>query len=146
VPRTGAPPRDRGRDRVYVYPYYPSRYRGYYDPFYNPWAYSGFGLGYYYSPWGWGPGYAQGYYGYRGHEDFGSVRLKVSPRDAEVFVDNYFAGYVDDFDGIFQSLKLEVGGHQIEIRKPGFAPLQFDVHVQPDRTVTFRGELRPAVP
>jgi hypothetical protein len=148
VPRTSAPPRDRDRDRVYVYNYYPYRYRSYYDVYYNPWAYAGFGLGYYYSPWGWGPGVGPGYYGYRGYgyDDIGAVRLKVNPRDAEVFVDNYFAGYVDDFDGIFQSLKLEVGGHRIEIRKPGFAPLQFDVHVQPDRTVTFRGQMQPAIP
>lgn len=160
VPRTSASPRDRDRDRdrVYIYPYpypYPYRYgtRRYYDAYYNPydnpWAYSGFGLGYYYSPWGVGPGYygAPGYgYGGYGYDDIGAVRLKVTPRDAEVWVDNFFAGYVDDFDGIFQSLKLEVGGHHIEIRKPGFAPLQFDVQVQPDRTVTFRGELRPAVP
>jgi hypothetical protein len=146
VPRTSAAPRDRGGDRVYVYNY-PYRYRRYYDLYYNPWAY-GFGLGYYYAPWGWGPGYGPGYHGYGGYgyDDIGSVRLKVSPRDAEVFVDNYFAGYVDDFDGIFQSLKLQVGGHRIEIRKAGLAPLQFDVHVQPDRKVTFRGEMRPAVP
>jgi hypothetical protein len=147
VPRISAPPRER--DRVYVYPY-PYRYgsRSYYDIYYNPWAYSGFGLGYYYSPWGVGPGYYGGGYGYRGYgyDEIGTVRLKVTPRDAEVWVDNFFAGYVDDFDGIFQSLKLEIGGHRIEIRKPGFAPLQFDVHVQPDRTVTFRGELRPQVP
>jgi hypothetical protein len=71
------------------------------------------------------------------------VKLKVKPRDAEVYVDNYFAGYVDDFDGIFQSLKVETGGHRIEIRKPGFEPLQFDVHVQPEHSVTFRGEMRP---
>jgi hypothetical protein len=155
VPRTSAPPRDRDRDRdrdrVYVYPYpyrYGYGYGSYYDVYYNPWAYSGFGLGYYYSPWGAGPGYYGSGYGYRGYgyDEIGTVRLKVTPRDAEVWVDNYFAGYVDDFDGIFQSLKLEIGGHRIEIRKPGFAPLQFDVQVQPDRTVTFRGELRPAVP
>ena len=57
-----------------------------------------------------GYGYGRGYgyggmagpatapYGY----DIGSVKLKVKPRDAEVFVDNYFAGYVDDFDGILR--------------------------------------------
>ena len=33
--------------------------------------------------------------------------------------------------------------YRIEIRKPGFETLQFDVQVQPDRTITYRGELRP---
>ena len=74
----------------------------------DPWGYGAFGLGYfYYSPWGWDPGY-YGYYGYGAprysaygyDDDLGSVKLKVKPRDAEVYVDGYFAGHVDDFDGI----------------------------------------------
>jgi hypothetical protein len=137
------PPRDRDRV-VYYYPSYYSFGR-YYDPFY----YSGFHLGYLaYSPWGWTPafyGYPYGYGGYgyqRGYGyDMGAVRLKVKPRDAEVYVDGYFAGSVDDFDGVFQSLKLDTGGYRIEIRKAGFETLQFDVHVQPDRTITYRGEM-----
>lgn len=156
VPRTSAPRQDP--DRVYVYPsgwnynrYYSSYY---YDPYYYG---GGFGLGYlYYSPWGFTPafygdpylygyggGYPGGRYTARGY-DIGSVKLKVEPRDAEVYVDGYFAGHVDDFDGLWQSLKLDSGGYRIEIRKPGFETLHFDVRVQPDRNITFRGELKPA--
>lgn len=151
VVRSGPPPRDwtdnrgRGRDRIYYYPSYWS-YGRYYDPYY----WSGFHLGYLaYSPWGWTPafyGYPHGYGGgvYHGGGGylFGAVKIKVTPRDAEVYVDGYFAGNVDDFDGVFQSLKLETGGYKIEIRKPGYETLTFDVHVQPDRTITYRGELR----
>ena len=132
--------------------YYPN-YR-YYDHYYDPWGYATFGLGYfYYSPWGYGPGYwGPSYYGYgsygpypsRGY-DLGSIKLKVTPRDAEVFVDGYYAGTVDDFDGVFQALKLDSGGYKIEIRKPGFETLHFDVRVQPDRTITYRGEMK-AIP
>lgn len=148
VPRTSPPPpRDRQPSGRYYpsYPYY--RYDPYYSRYYyDPWGYGAFGLGYfYYSPWSWGPsyGYYPQYAGPHGY-DIGAVRLKVNPRDAEVWVDGYYAGVVDDFDGIFQSLKLDLGAYRIEIRKPGFAPLQFDVRVQPDRTITFRGELKPA--
>jgi hypothetical protein len=148
VARSSVPPRDRDRDRIYVYPDYWS-YGRYYDPYYS----TGFHLGYLaYSPWGWTPsfyGYPYGAYGYgggygyqRGY-DVGSLKIKVTPRDAEVYVDGYFAGQVDDFDGFWQSLKLDSGGYRVEIRKPGFETLQFDVHVQPDRTITYRGELRP---
>ena len=56
----------------------------------------------------------------------------MTPRDAEVFVDGYYAGTVDDFDGVFQALKLDSGGYKIEIRKPGFETLHFDVRVQPE--------------
>jgi hypothetical protein len=127
--------------RNYPYHHYP-HYRRYYDP----WGFGSFGLGYfYYSPWTWGPAYGypaypyySGGYGY----DVGRVRLKVQPRDAEVWVDGYYAGTVDDFDGIFQALKLDSGGYRIEVRKPGFETLVFDVRVQPDRTITFRGEMK----
>ena len=108
-------------------------------------GFGAFGLGYfYYSPWGWNPGY-YGYgapYGYGGY-DIGRVKLKVKPRDAEVYVDGYFAGHVDDFDGVLQALKLDSGAYTIEVRKPGFETLRFDVRVQPDRSITFRGEMKP---
>jgi hypothetical protein len=128
-----------------VYPDYWS-YGYYYPPYYH----GGFYLGYLaFSPWGWTPafygypyGYGGGYYQAAGY-DIGKLRLKVSPRDAEVLVDGYYAGTVDDFDGMFQSLRLDSGNYRIEIRKPGFGTLQFDVHVQPDRTITYRGVLRP---
>ena len=127
-----------------MYPDYWS-YGGYYAPYYNA-----FYLGYLaYSPWGWMPafyGYPYQYGGgayYAQGWDAGRVRLKVKPRDAEVYVDGYFAGQVDDFDGTFQSLRLDGGPHRIEMRKPGFEILTFDVHVQPDRTITYRGGLRP---
>ncbi len=77
--------------------------------------------------------------------DVGSVRLKVKPRDAEVWVDGYYAGSVDDFDGVLQALKLDAGGYHIEIRKAGYQTLTFDVRVQPQRTITFRGDMK-AVP
>ncbi len=131
VPRDSAP---RQAAPIYVYP----SYRGY-SRYYDPWGYGAFGLGYlayspwawspyYYSPYGYGYGSGAGYgggYGYGGGPgaygyDVGGVRLKVEPRDAEVYVDNYFAGHVDDFDGMFQSLKLDSGGYRIEVRKPGY--------------------------
>ncbi len=68
-------------------------------------------------------------YGYPAGAPFGGVRLEVLPRHAEVFVDGYYAGNVDDFDGSFQRLELEEGAHNIEIRAPGFQPATFDVNV-----------------
>jgi hypothetical protein len=145
VPRSEAPPPPRTTIiRNYPYRYYPN-----YGRYYDPWGYGSFGLGYfYYSPWAWAPYASYGYPGYYPQYgpafgyDVGRVRLKVQPRDAEVWVDGYYAGTVDDFDGMFQALRLDSGGYRIEIRKPGFETLTFDVRVQPDRTVTFRGMMR----
>ena len=34
-----------------------------------------------------------------------AVRLEVTPKEAEVYVDGYYAGIVDDFNGTFQRLR-----------------------------------------
>ena len=120
--------------------------RGY--PVY-PWGWGGLGVGYYgyYDPWGWGgyDPYPPIGYGY-GYGDEGSLRVKVKPRQAEVYVDGYFAGAVDDYDGTFQRLRLDAGPHRIEVRLDGYEPLEFDVRILPGRTVTYKGEMLKAAP
>ena len=119
------------------YYYYPRRY--------YPYGYGGFGLGYfYYDPYTWYP-YDYGAYRFQGYGygyPIGELRLQVRPRDGEVYVDGYYAGRVDDFDGMWQALELEAGGYSIEIVAPGFEPIEFDVRIQPGRKVTYRNELR----
>lgn len=111
-----------------------------------PWGFSGLGLGGYYDPYS---GYYDPYGGYQryprssytfGYE--GALRLKVKPRAASVWVDGYYVGLVDDFDGVFQRLHLETGPHRIDISAPGYEPLTFDVGLEPNQTLTYRGELR----
>ena len=160
VPREGrreAPPPesrrrsvpDRGRT-VIVRP--PAVYNNYYrNPYrYYPYGYGAFGLGYfYYDPYRWYPGaYAYSPYagsGYVGQPftsfDVGELRLQVSPRHAQVYVDGYYAGTVDEFDGAFQSLKLEAGPYLIEIVAPGFDTLEFRVRINPGQKTTYRGDL-----
>ncbi len=156
VART-SPPRHPGGpvngSSVYYYPlgYYPWGWGGY-----GFGAYYGYGFGAYYG-FGYGPSYAGGYYGgydpwgygygyprdYSiGYTDDGAVRLKVKPSDAAVFVDGYFAGQVDNFDGTFQRLHVEPGPHRIEVRAAGYQPLFFDIRILPGRTVTYTGELK----
>jgi hypothetical protein len=144
VPRPDVSIRPDGGRTVFVTR---PRFYGYY-----PWGYGGLGLGYngWYDPWWYGGSYGGGYYGRgypgRSYSSFydGGLRLKVKPSDAEVFVDGYYAGIVDEFDNIFQQLRLESGPHRIEIRKDGFEPLTVEVRILPDRTTTYRGELRAA--
>jgi len=117
----------------------------YYDPYW--WGYPGYhGYGYgAYGPGSYGPGYyGPGYGGYYVRDrHLGNVRLKVKPRDAEVRVDGYYVGVVDQYDGVFQRLTLESGPHRIEIAKEGFEPLVVDIRVLPYDTVTYKGELQP---
>ncbi len=105
----------------------------------------GLAYGGWYGPYpGWyGPVYGPAYGPYR--EESG-VRLKLRPRDASVFVDGYYAGIVDDFDGVFQYLALRPGGHHIEIKMPGYQTAAVDLHIQPGRRMTYRTDLQPDRP
>jgi hypothetical protein len=163
VPREASPPPARtprtnsgggfdGRNRgVFIAPRVYNNYY-YYPRRYYPYGYGAFGLGYfYYDPYTWyPPSYYPGYYGsYSGGYydpfffDVGELRLIVTPRSADVYVDGYFAGRVDDYDGVFQALKLEAGAHHIQIVAQGHSPLDFDVRIEPNRKITYRGTLRP---
>ena len=136
-------------------PHHPGGGGGYHPsyPWYAPWYPYSFGLFYWdpfwwgstYSPYGYDSGYAYGYDSGGGSSsaDYGtgSLKLKVKPNDAQVYVDGYFAGLVDDYDGMLQKLNLEVGPHHIEIRAPGYETLSFDIQIQLDETITYRGEL-----
>ena len=72
----------------------------------------------------------------------GKLRLRVDARDADVYVDGYYAGIVDDFDGHFQRLTLTAGPHHVEIRAAGYPPLIVDVMIEPGRTTDYRGALQ----
>jgi hypothetical protein len=117
--------------------------RHYYGSGGNLSVYFGLGSGYRY-----GAPYSGRVYGYAApsavygaRRYYGDVRLQVRPRDAAVYVDGYYAGIVDNFDGVFQRLTLEAGPHEIEIEAPGLEPQVFDVYVDPTRTIDLRADL-----
>ena len=117
--------------RAYVAPY------GYRPSGYRP----GWNVNLYFGrPYGGGYAYrdrSYGYYSFSPGLVYGALRIVDAPRDARVFVDGYYAGEVDDYDGIFQRLNLEAGAHQIEVEvEPGLEPLAFDVRIAPGETVT----------
>jgi hypothetical protein len=82
-----------------------------------------------------------GYYAVVPGLAFGAVRIVDAPRDAQVFVDGYYAGVVDDYDGVFQHLNLEVGSHHIEIEAEDYPLIAFDVRIQPGQTMTYHANV-----
>ncbi|HEV3142071.1 MAG TPA: PEGA domain-containing protein, partial [Vicinamibacterales bacterium] len=74
--------------------------------------------------------------------DDASLRLKIKPSSAEVFADGYFVGVVDDFNGMFQKLRIEAGPHRIEVRAPGYETLDIDVRLTSGKTTVYQGELK----
>ena len=147
-----------------VYPYYPGYvydpfYSFYYSPYYNrygywnPWGY-GYGLGYFsYDPYLFG---GLGYSGYGGggyessgggsyvqrYQGAGSLRLKIKPANAQVYIDGYYVGVVDSFDGVFQKLNVDAGPHRVELKAEGYETTEFEVVVTPGDTVTYKGDLK----
>jgi hypothetical protein len=108
----------------YRRPYYDSWYFGY------PWY-----AGYY--------AYPQRYYRY---DLSASLRLQVSPRETEVFVDGFYAGTVDEFDGVFQRLDIEPGEHEVELYLPGHRTVVQRVYLQPGKTSRIRLDMQPLGP
>jgi len=119
--------------------YYPY-YRGYYAPYYGygygwgwglsvGWGWDGwYGWGYPYGAYGYGQYYP--YYPYPFHpyyyyyEPGVDLRIEVTPRDAEVYLDGYLVGVVDNFDGTFQRLRVPYGEHSIAIYFQGYRTIE----------------------
>jgi hypothetical protein len=163
VPRTTPPPGSVYGAYGYYSPYYydpygfygyygfGGGYYGYYNPYYSPYGFGGYGLdpGFgvpYYGdptdPYSYGEGY--GTYSTRVYngEGQGALKLKVKPRNAKVYVDGYFVGQVDQFDGMRKKLTLNAGSHKVEIKADGYETAEFDVLITPDKTLTFEGDLK----
>jgi hypothetical protein len=122
----------------------------------------GYGYGYPYGSFYFGYpayyyGYAgdPGYYGYPGYNGYpqpaaaypppypevGSLRLIVDPAKTRVYVDGYYAGVVDDFDGMFQRLHVSSGRHDVTLKLDGYRTHRFRVYVPVDHTIKLRYEM-----
>jgi len=113
--------------------------RPFYDPFYDPFYFNTFYRPYY-RPFYWYPqvAYGQGFY-----NGDGALRLQVSPRETEVYIDNYYAGTVDDFDGIFQRLHIEPGSHEITLYLDGYKTVRQRIYLQPTGSFRLRYMMQP---
>jgi len=72
-----------------------------------------------------------------------AVRLQVTPKEAEVYVDGYYAGIVDDFDKWFQRLHVAPGQHVITIYRDGFRSIRQTVYLTPNKTFTLKQRMEP---
>src|SRR4249919_1601622 len=113
-------------------------YRPYfYDPFwFDPW------YGFAYGQYPWGPYGYPPYGGYR-VDPGASLRLEVKPKEAEVYVDGYYAGVVDDFNGTFQRLRVEPGEHEIELWLAGYHTVRQKVRLSQDNTFKIKYQMVP---
>lgn len=82
-----------------------------------------------------------GYPAYRNYQPQSSLRLNVTPSGASVYIDGYFAGTVDEFDGTLQRLHVEPGEHEIVVYLEGYRSLTERLYLSPNSTRTIDGRL-----
>lgn len=121
---------------------------------YSPWGYRS-GL------WGWGSSYDPfmfGPFGYTGAPYWGvgagarderdtdvrdgSIRFRVKPDHARVYIDGALAGVASEFGGLTGHLDLPPGLHDVELRAEGYLPFNGQVEVREGRTRTERVNLK----
>jgi PEGA domain len=95
----------------------------FYDPFFGPYPWWGrTTYPYWYSP---------------VYDNRADVRLSMQPHEAHaaaVYVDGFYAGIVDDFNGVFQALPLPPGGHRIILYLEGYRTVVHNIYLRPGST------------
>lgn len=114
----------------------------------------GYGGGYFGYPYMWGSYWdpywvgpmwgGWGYYGYRGtYDNSAELRLEVKPKEAQVYVDGYYAGMVDDFDGVFQRLHVSPGDHELVLYLNGYRTVKQNLHLGVNQDTRIRYQMAP---
>jgi hypothetical protein len=106
--------------------------------------------GYFYDPhfgpYPWWPRTAYPYWYFPVYDHRAELRVQATPREAAVYVDGFYAGIVDDFDGVFQSLFLPPGGHQVALYLEGFRTAFHNVYLRPGSTLKLHDRLERLAP
>ncbi|MEZ5294604.1 MAG: PEGA domain-containing protein [Vicinamibacterales bacterium] len=99
----------------------------FYDPFFGPYP--------------WWPRPAYPYWYFPVFDSRAEVRIDCRERGAAVYVDGFYAGIVDDFDGIFQRLPLPPGGHRLTLYLEGFETADYSVYLRPGSSFTVHHDM-----
>jgi len=70
----------------------------------------------------------------------GKLQLAVGPMNAQVYVDGFYAGTVED---VAAGLDLDAGWHRLEFRAPGYVTPAVNVTIEANRTLTYHADLQP---
>jgi hypothetical protein len=117
---------------VFIAAYSHPFHRYYYDPFAFGW------YGPQYRPY---PPHPRYFY-----EPAAELRVQVAPREAEVYIDGYLAGNVDDFDGVFQRLRVPLGEHEVAIYREGYRTITEKMLFRPYQSYHIKQAMQPLAP
>jgi hypothetical protein len=71
-----------------------------------------------------------------------SARLRVIPRETEVYVDGRLAGIVDAFDGFTQRLRVPAGGHELLLYHDGYKSVREKLLFEPGTTYKIKCQMQ----
>jgi hypothetical protein len=74
-------------------------------------------------------------------EATGELKISATPSRAAVFVDNQFAGHVDEFDGVGKAMLLTPGRHSVRVALPGYLPFETVVELRPHQKLKLQTDL-----
>ena len=74
-------------------------------------------------------------------EATGELKISATPTRAAVFVDNQFAGHVDEFDGAGKAMLLTPGRHSVRVALPGYLPFETVVDLRPHQKLKLQTDL-----
>ena len=74
-------------------------------------------------------------------EATGELKISATPTRAAVFVDNQFAGHVDEFDGAGKAMLLTPGRHSVRVALPGYLPFDTVVDLRPHQKLKLQTDL-----
>jgi len=72
-----------------------------------------------------------------------TLKLKIKPKRAAVFLDEKFVGHAADFGGAFKSMKISPGKHRIRVELPGYRTFDTEINLLANQESEVKTELVP---
>jgi hypothetical protein len=72
-----------------------------------------------------------------------TLKLKIKPKRAAVFLDEKFVGHAADFGGAFRSMKISPGKHRIRVELPGYRTFDTEINLLANQESEIKTELVP---
>jgi len=71
-----------------------------------------------------------------------TLKLKIKPKRAAVFLDEKYVGHAGEFGGAFRSMKISPGKHRIRVELPGYRTFDTEVNLLADQETEVKTELK----
>jgi hypothetical protein len=71
-----------------------------------------------------------------------TLKLKIKPERAAVFLDGKFVGHAGDFGGAFKSMKISPGKHRVRVELPAYRTFETEVNLLANQESEIKTELK----